>query len=192
MEVLRIWVRNLETKKEIRQKILNQRNALTNEEWSAKSCLILGKLMHHPLYQDAETIYCYVSYKHEVDTWPFLAFSIAAGKRIAVPKVIGQEMKFFYITSLEELEPGYHGIFEPVTDISAEDEHALMIMPVAAFDEENNRIGYGGGYYDRYLKQHPAHQKIGLAFDFQKADCIPAEETDIKPDIIITDKKEGN
>lgn len=182
----------METKKEIRTRILNKRNALTRGEWNAKSIYVLGTLMHHPLYQDAETVYCYVSANRETDTWPFLAFSLAAGKKVAVPKVCGNHMEFFYIQSLEELKPGYHGIFEPVTNIQAADEQALMVMPVVAFDKENHRLGYGGGYYDRYLAEHPKHPKIGLAFDFQEVEAIPADSTDIAPDIIITDKKEGN
>lgn len=184
-------VKNLETKKEIRNCILEKRNALTNIEWGAKSIQILGKLMHHPLYQNAETIYCYVSYNNEVDTWPFLAFSLAAGKRVAVPKVIGKEMQFFYIQSLEELKQGYRGIYEPITSSKAEDADALMIMPMVAFDANHHRIGYGGGYYDRYLERHGRFTTIGIAFDFQQVDYIPANSYDISPDIIITDTEEG-
>lgn len=176
----------METKKEIRNYILEKRNALSREEWAEKSVDVLGKLMHHPLYQSAETVYCYVSHQNEADTWPLLAYSIALGKKVAVPKVSGGEMEFFYIESLEELESGFRGIFEPVTSQKANDEGALMIMPVVAFDTENHRLGYGGGYYDRYLEKHSGHTKIGIAFDFQQVETIPAEAFDINPDIIIT------
>lgn len=166
------------------------RNALTNEEWGRKSCEVLGKLMHHPLYQNAETIYCYVSYQHEVDTWPFLAFSMASGKKVAVPKVLGDDMEFFYIESLEELEQGYHGIYEPITSRKANDNDALMVMPLVAFDKEHHRLGYGGGYYDRYLSKHSNYATIGIAFDFQQVESIPAEPFDIKPNTIITNDME--
>lgn len=182
-------MKNLETKKVIRNCIIKKRSCLSNEEWAEKSVEVLGKLMHHPLYEKAETIYCYVSYQREVDTWPFLAYSIALGKKVAVPKVLGSEMEFFYIDSLEELEPGFHGIYEPVTSKKANEEEVLMIMPIVAFDCENHRLGYGGGYYDRYLEKHPLHTKIGIAFDFQQVEEIPAESFDIKPNLIITDKK---
>lgn len=171
--------------------MIARRLALTNEEWSEKNCLILGKLMHHELYQSAKTIYCYVSYKHEVDTWPLLAFSIAIGKRVAVPKVTKEGIRFFYIHSLEELKPGYQGIYEPPAEEEADDENALMIMPVVAYDSENHRLGYGGGFYDRYLKEHTGHRTVGLAYEFQQVKSVPAEETDVLPEMIITDRKEG-
>lgn len=169
---------------------MEKRDSLERMTWSADCISILGKLMHHPFYEQAETIYSYVSYNQEADTWSLIAFSLSIGKKVAVPKVIGKELKFFYIKSLEELKPGYKGIYEPITNAVADDESALMIMPIVAFDRERHRIGYGGGYYDRYLSKHTGHTKIGIAFGFQQVSRIPFEPFDINPDIIITEKRE--
>lgn len=113
------------------------------------------------------------------------------GKTIAVPKVFGEIMKYYAITSYDDPEDGYFGIREPkhaeLPEIIAGD--GLMILPGVAFDEERHRIGYGGGFYDRYLEAHPRMQKIAFAFEFQMFEEVPFEEFDRKPEKIITEKR---
>ena len=89
------------------------------------------------------------------------------------------------------MQPGSKGILEPKGehDQLANEERALMLMPLVGYDAHNNRPGYGGGYYDRYLQKHPEHHTMGLAFTLQKVTEIPVEETDWKLDIIITEEK---
>jgi len=102
-----------------------------------------------------------------------------------------QEMRFYQITSFDELEEGTMHILEPDPEqcpcLDAE-EHALVIMPGAAFDRERNRIGYGGGFYDRYLAAHPEHPTVAAAYSFQVFDRIPSDEHDIRPQILVTEE----
>lgn len=97
-------------------------------------------------------------------------------------------MKFHRITALSELKPGKYGILEPDNTDIREPEQGLMIMPGLAFDKEHHRAGYGGGFYDRYLEQHPAFYKAAVAFSFQIVDHIETERYDLKPDCIITEQ----
>lgn len=155
---------------------------------------ITKRILQHPWFQKATTIYLYMSYQEEVDTRELLKEAIRMGKKVAAPKVQGKEMKFYYIESYEELHPGMKGIPEPDGEnmYPANDMSALILMPLVGFDKAGNRIGYGGGYYDRYLEQHPSHPTIGLAYSIQEVDELPVEETDWKPDRIVTEKKEVN
>lgn len=110
------------------------------------------------------------------------------GQTVLVPKVYGRDMKFHRITALSELKPGKYGILEPDNTDICEPKQGLMIMPGLAFDKEHHRAGYGGGFYDRYLEQHPAFYKAAVAFSFQIVDHIETERYDLKPDCIITEQ----
>ena len=181
----------METKKQIRKECLKRRKALSKEEWQIRSEKLMAFLIAHPIYKASQTIYCYVSYQGEADTWRFIMYSLKNGKRVAVPKVCGDEMKFYYIHDVEELKEGYKGIFEPPeTNKEAAEEKALFFMPLVAFDREKHRLGYGGGFYDRYLEKHPNHFKVGIGFSIQEEEDIPVEPYDINPDRIWTDKGE--
>ena len=99
-------------------------------------------------------------------------------------------MIFFRIDGEEDLEPGYFGIREPKQGLSAADgSNGLMIMPGVAFDRSRGRVGYGGGFYDRYLAAHPDLFTAAVAFEFQLFDQVPREETDILPRCLITEKQ---
>ena len=184
----------MERKKEIRTRLLNRRKALSIEERAWMSEAIIKRILRHPWFQEATTIYLYMSYREEVDTRTLLKEAIRMGKNVAVPKVRGKEMEFYYIEDCEELRPGMRGIPEPEgeTISLANDESALILMPLVGFDKAGNRIGYGGGYYDRYLERHPSHPTIGLAYSIQEVDELPIEETDRRPDRIVTEEKEVN
>ena len=191
MEQLQIWEKSLETKKQIRREILKKRETLSEQEWQKRSERLTAFLLEQPIYKESKIIYCYVSYRFEADTWRFIMYSLKSGKRVAVPKVCGNEMKFYYIRNMDELKEGYRGIFEPPeTNEEATEEGALFIMPLIAFDRKNHRLGYGGGFYDRYLEKHPNHYKIGIGFSFQEKEYIPVEQYDINPDKIWTDEGE--
>ena len=112
-----------------------------------------------------------------------------AGKEVAVPKVDGKDMIFYKLTDFSQLEPGYFGIPEPARGEIVEWEDALMIMPGVAFDKNNHRVGYGGGFYDRYLEKHPDLKRIAAAFEFQILSEVPTEPTDISPEIVVTEKQ---
>ena len=179
----------MESKKDIRKRVLTIRQNLTDKEWEEKSHQIYEKVTSHPFFLQADAIYCYVDYRKEVGTNHIIQYAWECGKKVAVPKIIGDEMEFYCIQSFEELEEGYKGIFEPSHAHAAQDDDVLVIMPGSVFDINCNRIGYGKGYYDKYLQTHPNFKKIAIAFELQMLETIPAEAHDISPDIIITEEK---
>lgn len=176
-------------KKDIRQYIFQQRRQMTTEELERNSQIICEEIMKQPQWREASCVFAYMDCKNEVSMRPLLEDAWKSGKKVAVPKVFGKEMKFFYIRSYEEVEPGYFGICEPVTTEEALEETALIIVPGVAFDRNRHRCGYGGGFYDRYLSQHTHHGTIAPAFDFQIVDQVPVQEFDIFPQMIITEKE---
>lgn len=181
-------------KKALRKEIKALRAAHTDEQIHELSLGVRDRVLTLQEYRQAEVIYAYVDCKHEVETSDIIRAAWADGKRVAVPKVLGQDMKFFYITSLEnDLEEGYYGIREPyekhAADESGDEEKALMLMPGVAFDEERHRIGYGGGFYDRFLESHPKLSRVALAFEFQVKESVPYEAFDICPEKIVTEKR---
>lgn len=178
----------MESKKDIRKCVLARRNCISKQEWEEKSRLICEKVVTHPFFLDSDVIYCYVDYRNEVCTRGIIETAWGQGKKVAVPKVIADEMEFYYIHSYEDLEEGYKGILEPKQTNLAYDENTLVIMPGAAFDLTCNRIGYGKGYYDKYLQAHPNYKTLALAFELQMIEHVPTEEYDICPQIIITEE----
>lgn len=176
-------------KKTARNFIRTEKRKMTEEEIWKKSERIVEKVCRTSCFLEAESLYCYVSYNQEVMTKPLILKALEAGKKVAVPKIIGRDMEFFYIHSLNDLSIGYQGIEEPVTKDMAEAYKALMILPGLAFDESGNRVGYGGGFYDRYLEKKAALQfkKVAVAFDFQIVEELEMEACDWKVDGIITE-----
>lgn len=173
-------------KKELRATIRARKRAMTEEEICHRSA-VLGKLFaDSALYKEAKTIYGYLPYNQEVRTVPMLEQAIRDGKRVAVPKVYGDQMRFLYITDMSQVEKGYAGIPEPIADEPvAQDETALVLMPGLAFDPQGHRIGYGGGFYDRFLENEPNHPTLALCYDFQMFPKLETEEHDIPVDCVL-------
>ena len=186
-------MKSLETKKEIRARIKKDRASLPAEMRQAFSDRIFKAVIGHPLYQNAEEIYCYVAFGEEVSTLRLVEYSWKMGKKVAVPKIhvdnSGLRMVFYYIDSMDELSEGYYGISEPPAERQAAGSNVLVIMPGVAFDRRGGRIGYGKGFYDSYLGKHPEYRRIALAYEIQCLDLIPSEEHDIRPECIITEKE---
>lgn len=178
----------MESKKDIRKRVLIERNQLSDKEWVEKSDQIYRKVTSHPFFQNAEEIYCYIDFKNEVGTRKIIETAWKLGKRVAVPKVIGDLMEFYYIKSFEDLFPGNWGIMEPIKQKPANGTNVLVLMPGAVFDKKRHRIGYGKGYYDHYLAKHPDYQTMALAFELQMLENIPADDHDICPQIIVTEE----
>ena len=175
------------SKKDIRKSILQNRAQLCDEEWTTKSAEICKKVLQHSWFQESNCIYCYVDYKREVSTRTIIETAWCCGKKVAVPVVHGDEMHFGYLSSWTELREGYKGILEPCQFYLAEDETPLLIVPGAVFDRQRNRIGYGKGYYDKFLERHSKCKTIAIAFELQLVDEIPAEPFDIRPQVLITE-----
>jgi len=178
-------------KNRIRKENLEKRNALSQEEIESKSEIICQKVIHHPVFQEADMVFAYVDAKSEAQTKEIIEYAWKAGKKVAVPKVHGEIMKFYLITSYEDLEPGCFGIREPKEVCKVIEEmpdKSLVIMPGVAFDREGNRIGYGKGYYDKYFSAYPETYKIAIAFEVQVVSKILADEFDVKADCVITER----
>lgn len=181
-------------KKCIRNELLRKRNTLTEEDCKKYSKLIGKSLFSLEQYKSAEVILIYISYLSEVSTYEIIRHALNTGKSVFCPKVLSPGiMEFYAITSLEDIILGYKNIPEPkVSDVPYPNDNlakTLMIMPLVGFDNHKNRLGYGGGFYDRYLQRFPKLQRIGLGFECQRYEGhLPIEDTDQKPDYIITEK----
>lgn len=173
-------------KKALRREIREKKRAMTVEEIELASTKLGELLVQSELYQKAGTIYGYLPYNQEVRTVPMLERALSEGKRIAVPKCYGEEMRFIYMDDLSQVEKGYAGIPEPIADGPvADDKTALVLMPGLAFDPQGHRIGYGGGFYDRFLAAEPDHPTLALCYDFQMLPKLETEEFDIPVDCVI-------
>ncbi len=132
-------------------------------------------------------IYIYVSTPDETDTRALIAYFLENGVPVAVPRCKGKDMDFYYIEKMEDLEPGTMDIDEPKEYCrKAENASAPMIVPGIAFGTDGKRIGYGGGYYDRFLEREPDHLTVGICYDFQIIQNMPSEEQDIPVQHVVT------
>ena len=176
-------------KKALRREIGAKKRALSAAEIESRSAILADKLYKTTQYRDCQSLYAYLSFNQEVRTNPIIQRAWADGKRVAVPKVVGNEMVFIWIDSFEGLAPqGAFHIMEPIEDGPvADDEKALILMPGLAFDPQGHRVGYGGGYYDRFLENEPDHPLVALCYHFQLYDRLEVEAHDVPVDAVITD-----
>lgn len=191
-----IMGRKMISKKELRKEILKKRDTLTIEEHCKKSDCIGERVITHSAFEKANAILLFASFRNEVDTTKIFKRAIASGKEVYYPKVLGAEMEFYRVESEEDFEEGRWGIREPKVDhtkkfLAKENEQICIIMPGAVFDKAGNRIGYGGGYYDRFLECIEKYDvcKIGIGFACQVVDIenFPREEHDVTLDMLITE-----
>ncbi len=173
-------------KTELRRQIREKKRAMTREQILLASQRLQEQFCQLPEYRNARAIYGYMPYNQEVRTVPILEKALQDGKRVAVPKVYGDTMKFIWLSDLSAVEPSDFGIPEPIADgPEADDPKALVLMPGLAFTEKGDRIGYGGGFYDQFLSQEREHPTIALCYDFQIVDSLPTEDFDIPVDLVL-------
>ena len=179
-------------KEEIRKKIKSKRDDLQTYEVLKRSNEIIANLKKLPEFEEATNIACYISFNNEVYTHGLIKEYVNK-KRVFVP-VIDREKKEISLSHLKdwkELSSGAYGILEPKKEflrIGKYDDVELIIVPGIVFDERGNRIGYGGGYFDRLLRKMKA-KKVALAYDFQILKEIPNEEHDVRMDVIVSEKR---
>ena len=174
-------------KKELRAQIRAKKRAMTTAQVEACSEKLAELFREHSLYKAAKSIYGYMPYNQEVRTIPIMRQAQADGKRVAVPKVYGDTMKFLWLDDLDAVAPGAYNIPEPIADgPEADDETALVLMPGLAFDPEGHRCGYGGGFYDKFLAAHPSHPTIALCYGFQMLDHLDVDAHDIPVDAVLS------
>ena len=199
-------------KSRIRRQILAVRDRMDPEVRERCNAAIRERVFVHQAYREARIILAYVSYRSEVDTSEMIRQALADGKYVFVPKVSGPEMEFWQITSPADLHRGYKGIPEPAAQVSFPEWRkqavcrigssyqktqykAMMWMPGAVFDRKRHRIGYGRGFYDRYLGRlygEAGERKMllttaALAYLCQLVEELPCEAHDVKPDLVITE-----
>ena len=173
-------------KKEMRAFIRAKKRAMTEGEIVSASRNLGVLFRQSELYKNAKSIYGYLPYNQEVRTVEMLQQAIADGKRVAVPKCYGSEMRFIWMDDLSQVAPGYANIPEPIADEPiADDKTALVLMPGLAFDPQGHRIGYGGGFYDRFLAEEPEHPTLALCYGFQMVEHLETEAFDIPVDQVL-------
>lgn len=179
----------------IRKQKLYERKSLSYEAVINKSKVITDKLKNDDLFINCSTILLYSDYNNEVVTRDIFSIAKNMGKMIAYPKsyIMGDTpcMDFYIVDSLDELISGYKGIMEPADNLTKLDvdklENVVCIVPGVAFDKQHMRIGYGKGFYDRFLSAHHNIKTIAPAYDFQIVDFIDSDANDIPIDLIITE-----
>lgn len=181
-------------KSSLRSNYLTARRRIDPATKAALDARILERLAGFDLYADAGLVLAYVSYGNEVDTRAVIESALASGKRVAVPRVLPHKhkMDFYEIDGMGDLEEGFKGILEPRRGVSSplgtvDLLGSVCLVPGLVFDAEGHRIGYGGGYYDRFLQFYPG-DKIALARSAQvSSNPLPAESCDVPVDFIVTD-----
>ena len=173
-------------KKELRRQIREKKRAMTQAQIESASIRLKDLFCETEEYRSASAIYGYLPYNQEVRTVPILEQALRDGKKVAVPKVYGDTMRFIYMEDLTQVANSDLGIPEPVEDGPvAEDPNALVLMPGMAFDKNGNRMGYGGGFYDKFLAQEPNHPTVALCYSFQMVESIPCADYDIPVDKVL-------
>lgn len=177
-------------KNQLKEKILEKRNSLPKEEILEKSRKIKDALFNLEQYKKSKIIMFFVSFNSEANTHDMIKESLGR-KTLVVPKVMEHEIEPSVIIDFDSLIPsGKFGILEPIELMKIAYKNIdLVLVPGIAFDKEGHRIGYGFGYYDKFLRKVPKAVKIGLCFDFQVVDKVPREEHDVPVDFIVTEER---
>ncbi|MBO5174445.1 MAG: 5-formyltetrahydrofolate cyclo-ligase [Eubacterium sp.] len=193
------------SKEKVRKKAVETRDSMDEESRQQKSEKIAKKILEADWFKEADIVLSYHAFRSEVEVDALNRAVLTQGKKLYLPKTYVKEkqIRFFEITDLSKLKRGYQKIWEPTGEepefsfetVKEEQKKVLMIMPGTAYDARGYRMGYGGGYYDRYLNAHEAEWKmidfmtVFAAFSEQKMILIPGERCDVKPDVIVTEKE---
>ncbi len=178
------------TKTGIRRIIKQRKNETSPQDLAEKSRIIIGRLQEILQIREARRFFVYMDMPGEVQIRIFTQQCLSEGKEIAIPKMEGRDLHFYKIESFRNLTDGVWHIQEPDPQFCpcADDwEDAIMIMPGVAFDRTLHRVGYGGGFYDRYIEKHGSHFTVAAAYDFQIFDEVPFDEHDRPCDLIVTE-----
>lgn len=178
----------------LRKEYLKKRKDLDDKFINQASTKINHKIMNHDIFKQAECILIYVPFNKEVNVIPLIEYSWAIGKGVLLPKTntITKEMNPYLINSWDETEIGNYKIVEP--NIIGRtpfplDKIDLVIMPGVIFDKKGNRLGYGGGYYDRFFNRIPIPPyRIAVAFEMQLIDSLPTSPHDVAMNEVVTEK----
>ena len=193
-------VENSKEKALIRKEKLVLRNTLLDDKRQLWDQKILMALLESPIYRECQVLLVYSSYQKEADTHSLILRALEDKKQVFCPKVHGEDMEFYRIWSIEDLKDGYMGIKEPLPNTEAsfkasysyykDKNYVLIILPLVAFNGHCQRIGYGKGYYDRYLSSLLCpFRTIGIAYDIQYEADFVSDSYDYPLEYIITEKQ---
>lgn len=177
----------MEEKRLLRKKMADQRRQMSPEikqDLDRRLCQSLQELITE---RRPKVVHTYLPMPMEVDFLPVIAAMPAEGIRIVVPKSLSRgQLEHLVLESFDQLEDGIFGTKHPVAGIPYSGPYDLIIVPGLAFDRHGNRLGYGGGYYDRFLPAHPETHKIALCYDFQIVEDLPLEPHDVQLDALLS------
>ncbi len=183
-------------RKILRREVLAKRDRLASSDRSRKSGLIEENLWLLEEIAGAEVLFIYVNFRSEVETLTLIRHCLAKGKKVAIPLADAKNSRLLPFAVRDpdlDLQPGYRGIPEPVKGrLVAVDPRAIetVILPGSVFDEQGGRLGYGGGYYDRFLAiDAPRARRIGIAFERQIVEQLPLLPHDKRLHIVVTEKR---
>lgn len=185
---------NHDDKKAFRKAMLLKRDAIPYENRIEADEARNERIQNWEVYQNAELLLFYVSYRSEADTLQLLKEALTEGRNVAVPKVVGTDMVFYRITEFSQLVEGYKGILEPDTEQTEAITgdlpiRTILFVPGCAFDEKGGRMGYGGGFYDRFMEKYPDVLRVALAYEEQLVEAVPREAHDKPVDVIVTEER---
>lgn len=178
------------SKKFLRKKYLQKREQLSIDKVKKFSEKIRRNLKGLSYYKDSQNIMVYINFKNEPETIQIIKDSLKLNKNVYIPRINKKEIEAVRIKNLKNLKINTYGIKEPSQKLPASSRKIfdIIIIPGILFDKKGNRIGFGKGFYDRFLKKYKG-KKIALAYDFQLKNTIPSYDYDEKIDIIITEKR---
>lgn len=181
----------------LRRQGLAARALLSPTERATLSRQIVDSVMRLPVFQEKNSVFIYCSYQSEVETWVLIRRCLAAGKTVCVPLTQPAQSRMSAVVITKpalDLIPGYKGIPEPDFTVAplrflSPSLIEAAVIPGAVFDRAGNRLGYGGGFYDRFLSGASQALRIGLAFSRQVADYLPALPHDVPLDVLVTEQE---
>ena len=182
----------------LRQKVLARRDGLSPHHRAEKSALITAALLGHQKIIDAERVFTYMHFRSEVQTGNLISLLLAAGKTVTIPYTLKEESRLLAVRITDpehQVEPGYCGMPEPLPHLVEQEtcvpnDINVVVVPGSVFDRTGGRLGYGGGYYDRFFSQEAPHAvRIGVAYELQLIDRVPVEAHDQFMDFLVTEDK---
>ncbi|GAB4339065.1 MAG: 5-formyltetrahydrofolate cyclo-ligase [Desulfobulbaceae bacterium] len=184
-------------RKQLRAEVLDRRNGLSPTQRRKKSREITERLLELPEVMQRETFLVYIHFRSEVETLPLVRHLIERKKKVTVPRTLpdAYQLEAVVLTDPDhQLVPGYCGIPEPTGgpgsgELISSSDIDIVIVPGAVFDIRGGRLGYGGGYYDRFLSGAARALRVGLAFEMQVVEQVPVLPHDQLVDIVVTEKQ---
>ncbi len=179
-----------EAKRTIRSRMRRMRRELPADERAVMDAALFRNITQSAWFEKADTLLLYASCGGEADTLAVLEYAFAHGRRLALPRCEADgQMRFWLAESMDSLQHGAYGILEPTGTVQAEiTERTVCFVPGLAFTHQGERLGQGGGYYDRFMQNYPYVQRIGICYAFQVMDVLPSEAHDERMHAIITEK----